>query len=63
MTVEGGSFAGDHADVYYYGGTNANGRNTAINIKGGTYKFKPTAVATGYKAVQQNDGTWVVVEE
>ena len=63
LTITNGSFACDYADVYNYGGTNANGRSTSIAIKGGTYKFSPTSfLAEGYKA-QQDGEVWNVVKE
>ena len=61
LTIKGGEFAGDYADVYNWSGTNANGRSVAISINGGTFKFKPS-VAEGYKATQNTDGTWTVTK-
>ncbi|MBO5732191.1 MAG: hypothetical protein J6R38_01040 [Alistipes sp.] len=64
LTINGGDFAGDYADVYNWSGTNANGRAVAISIKGGSYKFKPNAafVAEGYKVVEDNSRWAVVVD-
>ena len=62
LTIKGGNFEGDYADVYNWSGTNANGRAVAISIKGGSYKFKPSFVAEGYKAIEEN-GKYVVVTE
>ena len=64
LTINGGNFAGDYADVYDWGGTNANGRKVAISIKGGSYKFKPNAafVAEGYKVVENNGIYTVAVD-
>jgi hypothetical protein len=59
LTINGGSFAGDYADVYNWGKT---GSNTTIAITGGTYKFKPDFLADGYKAVQTNGVYNVVVD-
>ena len=61
LTIKGGNFAGDYADVYNWSGTNANGRSAAFSIQGGTFKFKPS-VAEGYKATQNTDGTWTVTK-
>ena len=60
LTIKGGTFAGDHADVYDWGGTNANGRKAGFTIKGGSFKFKPSNVAEGHAATQNGDGTWTV---
>ena len=60
LTINGGTFAGDYADVYNWGGTNANNRAVAISIKGGTYKFKPSFVAEGMTATENADGSWKV---
>ena len=60
LTINGGTFAGDYADVYNCGGTNANNRAVAISIKGGTYKFKPSFVAEGMTATENADGSWKV---
>ena len=62
LTIKGGNFAGDYADVYNWGGKNANGREVAISITGGTYMFKPSFVAEGYMATETN-GVWVVAEQ
>ena len=61
LTINGGNFAGDYADVYNWSGTNANGRAVAISIKGGSYKFKPNAafVAEGCEVTEAN-GVWNV---
>ena len=53
LTINGGNFAGDYADVYSYGG--------AISIKGGTYKFEPQFIAVGYRATK-NNSYWFEVE-
>ncbi len=53
LTINGGNFAGDYADVYSYGG--------AISIKGGTYKFEPQFIAVGYRATK-NNSNWFEVE-
>ena len=60
LTINNGNFAGDYADLYDWGGTNANGRANSISIKGGTYKFKPSFVAEGKTATQNANGTWTV---
>lgn len=62
LTINGGNFAGDYADVYNWGGQNADGRSVAISIKGGSYKFEPNAtfVADGYKVIEE-DGKYNVV--
>ncbi len=60
LTIKGGTFAGDHADVYNWSGTNANGRATSFTINGGSFKFKPSNVAEGHAATQNGDGTWTV---
>ena len=62
LTIKGGNFAGDYADVYNWGGKNANGREVAISITGGTYTFKPSFIAEGYMATETN-GVWVVAEQ
>ena len=54
LTINGGTFAGDHDDVYNYGGT--------ISVKGGEYKFKPDFVADGY-VVDEIDGKYQVVKD
>lgn len=53
LTINGGNFAGDYADVYSYGG--------AISIKGGTYKFEPQFIAVGYRATK-NNSHWFEVD-
>ena len=57
LTINNGTFAGDYADVYNWSGTNKNGRDVIIAIKGGTYKFKPNEdfLAKDYKAVKTSD--------
>ena len=62
LAINGGNFAGDYADVYDWGGKNANGDGNKVEITGGTYKFKPTAkwIAEGKSAAQNTDGTWTV---
>ena len=37
LTINGGNFAGDYADVYNWGGTNSTGRPTSIQKNGGTF--------------------------
>ena len=54
LTINGGTFAGDHDDVYNYGGT--------ISVKGGEYKFEPDFVAEGY-VVDEIDGRYQVVKD
>lgn len=63
LTIKGGKFVGDYVDVYDWGGTNKNGRAVAISINGGEFKFKPSFIAEGYKAVENGNGTWSVVAE
>ena len=61
LTINGGNFAGDYADVYNWGGQNADGRSVAIKIEGGTFKFNPASfVADGYKVIEE-DGKYNVV--
>lgn len=62
LTINGGNFAGDYADVYDWGGKNANGRAVAISITGGTYTFKPSFVADDCVATEDN-GIWTVVRK
>lgn len=62
VTINGGSFAGDYADLYNLGYTNANDRAVTISVKGGTFKYNPESfVAEGYTATQNKDGTYEVV--
>ena len=63
LTINGGTFAGDYADLYNWGGTNKNGRAVTIAVKGGIYKFKPISVADGYVATQNADGSWTVAQQ
>ena len=62
LTIIDGNFAGDYADVYDWGGKNANGNGNKVEIAGGTYKFKPNAnwIAEGKSATQNADGIWTV---
>ena len=63
LTIEGGSFAGDYADVYNWGGTNDNGRQVAISLEGGTFKFNPkTLVTKGYEVIENENGTFSVAK-
>ena len=62
LTIVKGTFAGDYADLYDWGGKNANDRAVAISVEGGTYKFKPTFLAEGFAATQNADGTWTVAK-
>lgn len=57
LTINGGNFAGDYSDVYNWGS-----EGTTITIKGGTYKFNPTAsfIAAGYKVTENANGTFTV---
>ena len=63
LKITNGTFAGDYADLYDWGGKNANNRGVAISVEGGTYKFKPTTfLAEGFAATQNADGTWTVAK-
>lgn len=57
LTINDGTFAGDYSDVYNWGG-----EGTTITIKGGNYKFNPTAsfIADGYKVTENANGTYTV---
>lgn len=57
LTINDGIFAGDYSDVYNWGG-----EGTTITIKGGNYKFNPTAsfIAKGYKVTENANGTFTV---
>ena len=55
VTINGGDFNGDYADVYTYS------EKSVLAIKGGTFKFKPASVAEGYSYVQA-DGKYVVLQ-
>ena len=54
LTINGGTFAGDYADVYDWGGT--------YSILGGNYKFNPANVVAGYKAVSAGGRYYVLPE-
>lgn len=57
LTINGGNFAGDYADLYNWGGTNANGRSVKINVNGGNFKFNPNSFVTaGHQVVQNANG-------
>ena len=63
LKITKGTFAGDYADLYDWGGKNANNREVAISVEGGTYNFKPTFLAEGCAATQNADGTWTVAKK
>jgi hypothetical protein len=57
LTIKGGNFAGDYADIYNWGGSNKNGRSVTISVEGGNFKFNPTSFVTaGHQVVQNANG-------
>ena len=58
IIINDGDFSGDYRDLYVWSA------GSEIIVKGGTYKFNPTAegakIADGYKLVQNSDGTYTV---
>ncbi len=63
LTINGGYFSGDYADVYNWGGNHpSDGTPVAIEIKGGSYKFKAIEdlITNDYLGTIENDGQYLV---